>query len=222
MGQATKTAAAGWCLPVRLFHAALSGLFVFSWWSGKARVLDWHRACGLAILAVLLFRVLWGMAGSPPARFAAFVRGPRRAFAYVRSDLFSRMPSTFPSHNPLGGWSVVALLATLLTQCCLGMVAVDVDGVESGPLSRHVSFETGRMAARWHGMVFDVLLGLVALHIAAVLFYLFYKRTNLIWPMVFQRGTGPRSGPQAKLMARAAVLLGASAAMVYVLVTFGG
>ena len=80
-----------------------------------------------------------------------------------------------PGHNPLGALSVLALLGLLLAQIVLGLFAVDVDGIESGPLSTYVSFDTGRVAAEWHEAVFDVLLWLIGLHVAAVLFYLLYQ-----------------------------------------------
>jgi cytochrome b len=76
------------------------------------------------------------------------------------------------------------LLALLLTQVVLGLFAVDVDGIESGPLSIYVSFDAGRVAAKWHDTVFDVLLWLIALHVAAVLYYVFLKKQNLIGAML--------------------------------------
>ena len=89
-----------------------------------------------------------------------------------------------PGHNPLGALSVLVLLGLLLTQIVLGLFAVDVDGIESGPLSTYVSFDTGRVAAEWHEALFDVLLWLIGLHVAAVLFYLLYKKENLVGTML--------------------------------------
>jgi cytochrome b len=89
-----------------------------------------------------------------------------------------------PGHNPLGAMSVVALLALLATQIVLGLFAVDVDGIESGPLSLYVSFEGGRSAAHWHGILFNLLLGLIALHIAAILYYGLVKKQNLAAAML--------------------------------------
>jgi cytochrome b len=65
----------------------------------------------------------------------------------------------------------------------LGLFVTDIDGLESGPLSYLVSFETSRTLADVHEIVFNVLLGFIALHIAAVLFYLLVRRTNLIGAM---------------------------------------
>jgi cytochrome b len=78
----------------------------------------------------------------------------------------------------------------MLLQIVLGLFAVDVDGIESGPLSLYVSFDTGRACAEWHDVVFSVLQVLVLVHIVAVLYYLVVKRQNLIGTMV----SGARAG----------------------------
>jgi cytochrome b len=66
----------------------------------------------------------------------------------------------------------------------LGLFTVDVDGIESGPLSMYVSFDAGRLAASWHDKLFDVLLWLIGLHIAAVMYYVLFRKENLIGPML--------------------------------------
>jgi cytochrome b len=84
----------------------------------------------------------------------------------------------------MGGWSVVAMLAILGTQVVSGLFAVDIDGIESGPLSHLVDFDQGRLASAIHGLCFTVLQALVVLHVLAVIFYLAVRRRNLIGPMV--------------------------------------
>lgn len=182
-----------WDLPVRLFHWLLVALLGFSWWSGENHEMDWHRLSGYAILALLVFRLYWGFAGSRTARFTQFVRGPRAAFAYLRT-LGKRPYQAADGHNPVGGWSVVLMLATLVVMVTAGLFSVDVDGLESGPLADYVSFDTGRVAASVHHLVFNVLLALVALHVLAVLFYLIGLRHNLIAPMIHGRR---RAGAEA-------------------------
>lgn len=172
-----------WDLPVRLTHWALLALVLFSWWSGENGELGWHRYSGYAVLALLLFRLYWGFAGSSSARFRGFVRGPRAVAAYARS-LFARPAPASVGHNPMGGWSVLALLAVLLAQTGSGLFAVDTDGLESGPLSHWLPFSAGRAAAEFHEFCFDVLLALVGLHVAAILFYAVYRRENLVAAML--------------------------------------
>jgi cytochrome b len=79
---------------------------------------------------------------------------------------------------------VVILLALMALQVTLGLFAVDIDGLDSGPLSSFVNFDMGRRLARLHRTVFDILLVFASLHIAAVLFYLLFMRRNLISPMI--------------------------------------
>lgn len=179
-----------WDAPVRIVHWLLVVLVAFSWWSSEDH-LNWHRWSGYAILGLVLFRIYWGFAGGGAARFASFVKGPGAVLAYARG-LPQRAAAAVPGHNPLGGWSVIAILAVLAVQVTTGLFAVDVDAFEAGPLSDRVSFETGRAIAEVHELSFRALQALVVLHVAAVLFYLFYKRTNLIRPMV----TGWRTFPQ--------------------------
>ncbi|MES1262768.1 MAG: cytochrome b/b6 domain-containing protein, partial [Peristeroidobacter soli] len=134
-----------WDLPTRLTHwLFVIGLGV-SWWTAETGRLEWHRWSGYALLALVSFRLYWGFVGSSTARFRNFVRGPRAIAAYLRDG-----NGTSIGHNPLGALSVLALLGLLLAQIVLGLFAVDVDGIESGPLSLYVSFETGRACAEWH------------------------------------------------------------------------
>lgn len=179
-----------WDIYIRLFHWLLVGLLGFSWWSGERHEMEWHRLSGYAILFLLIFRLYWGFMGSGTARFVHFVRSPRTAFAYLR-NLRTRPYRATAGHNPVGGWSVLLMLVSLIAMVTAGLFAVDVDGLESGPLADYVSFDQGRMAADLHGLLFNLLLALVALHIVAILYYLLRLRHNLIGPMIHGRGTMP-------------------------------
>lgn len=193
-----------WDWPIRIFHWSLAAAVGFAWWTAETGRMQPHRWAGYAILALLVFRLFWGVAGGDTARFASFVRGPRTAIAYARG-LFDRTRPPSAGHNPLGGWSVIALLTTLSALVVLGLFAVDVDGIESGPLASWVSFDVGRAAAQAHAMVFNLLLGLVALHLVAVLFYLIVRRDNLVGPMLhgfrrLERDPGHRFASPARIM----------------------
>lgn len=175
-----------WDGPTRIVHWALVALIAFAWWSAEAGKMDWHRLAGYAVLALLAFRLIWGFAGSASARFSSFVRGPAATLAYART-LPSRVTADLPGHNPLGAWSVLAILAVLIAQVVSGLFAVDIDSIEAGPLSDRVSYDTGRLLARWHHWSFSVLEAMVVLHLAAVVFYLAYKRANLVRAMITGR-----------------------------------
>jgi len=167
-----------WDLPTRAVHWLLAALIPFSWWSAHSDHLPWHRLSGYAILGLLPFRLIWGVWGSPTARFSQFLRGP----SVVRDYLAGRARRVV-GHNPLGGWSVAAMLVVLVAQVTMGLFSVDEDNLEAGPLSRFVSFDTGRAIAHAHHIGFWVLLALIVLHLGAIAVYAL-RRRNLVWPMV--------------------------------------
>ena len=172
-----------WDVPTRIFHWAIIVLLGFSWWCAESDRMDWHYKSGLTLCALVLFRVTWGFTGSSTARFGEFVKGPRAVWRHVRAG--AAAPQTAPpGHNPLGGWSVLVLLGLLGLQIVTGLFAVDLDGLESGPLSYLVDFDRGRFAAQIHEVSFNVLLAVSAIHVAAILFYLAFKRRNLIGAIV--------------------------------------
>jgi cytochrome b len=172
-----------WDLPTRLFHWLTVLLIGFSWWSAEYDEMDWHFRSGLTVLILLAFRLIWGVVGSSTARFGNFVRAPAKVLAYLRRP---RNSVQAPGHNPLGGYSVIAMLATLCVQVGTGLFSVDVDGIESGPLSYRVSFDQGRAAAAVHHVSFTVLQVLVVLHLLAIVYYRVRGR-RLIVPMLTGR-----------------------------------
>lgn len=168
-----------WDAPTRLFHWALVGLFAFSWWSAENGEMEWHLLSGTAMLGLILFRLVWGVIGGSTARFSGILRSPVAALEYVRGKAPPRA-----GHNPLGGYSVIAMLLLLVTQVGTGLFAVDVDGIESGPLSPLVSFDQGRQASAIHELSFNLLLALIGLHILTIIFYRVARRRNLVIPMI--------------------------------------
>jgi cytochrome b len=174
-------------------------LVVFSWWTAETSRMEWHRWSGFTVFGLVIFRLYWGFAGSSTARFREFVRGPRMVASYLKGGW-----SAAPGHNPLGALSVVALLALLAAQVALGLFAVDVDGIESGPLSTYVSFEAGRTAAAWHESVFNGLMVFIALHVVAVGYYVCFRKQSLVSAMVHGKRAYPE--PQPSPMRPASVL----------------
>jgi cytochrome b len=195
-----------WDLPVRLVHWALVLLIAFSWWLAEYEEIEWHIRSGLAVLFLLLFRILWGFLGSSTARFRSFLAGPGKVVAYVRD------PSGWRGigHSPLGSLSVVALLSLMLLQVWFGLALSDEDGVVTGPLNRLVSFETAEWAHDVHELLFNVLQGLIALHVAAILFYR-WRGQRLVRAMVTGKSLDYPEGTEglvAAAPARLALCLG--------------
>jgi cytochrome b len=172
-----------WDAPIRIVHWSFVILLPALWWSWKSGDMTLHKQLGVVMLGLILFRLGWGIVGSETARFATFVKGPRDILAYLRQSTDAQ-DAVSVGHNPLGGWSVVAMLGLLGSQVALGLFAQDIDGLESGPLSYLVSYDTADAAREAHEALFNIILALVALHVAAVLFYLLVRCDNLIGPMV--------------------------------------
>jgi len=182
-----------WDLPVRLVHWLLVTLIAFSWWSVKNHHIDWHIWSGVAILTLLIFRLLWGFVGSSTARWASFVRGHRALLDYLRGRWRGI------GHTPLGALSVVAMFLAVAVQVGLGLIAEDEDGLYTGPLAGLVGIDTSDAARDIHESWFEfVILPLIALHLAAILFYRLRGR-KLTWPMVTGRGpTSPGTAPMRR------------------------
>lgn len=179
-----------WDLPVRLVHWGLVLLITFSWWSAENDAIEWHLWSGYGVLFLLLFRLLWGFLGSSTARFASFVRGPRAVANYLRDA----NGWTTVGHTPLGALSVVALLGLIALQVWFGLPLSDEDGLVSGPLNRFVSFETAEWSHDMHELLFNVLLGFIALHVAAILYYRVARGKRLVPAMLSGRSRDLRPG----------------------------
>jgi cytochrome b len=171
-----------WDLPTRLFHwllvSAVIGMFV----TGYLGALDWHMRLGCGVLALLLFRLVWGVLGGHWSRFASFYPSPRRLWNLLRAK-----PEEGPEplgHKPLGALSVWAMLLVLLAQVISGLMSDD-DIAYAGPWARHVSEAVSYWMTDYHAAIGQwLLVALALLHLGAVLFYLLRKKENLIGPML--------------------------------------
>lgn len=168
-----------WDLPTRLFHWGLVILVVASIVSGKigGNLIDWHGRFGLAILGLITFRIVWGLVGSTYARFVSFFPTPGRLRTYLRGDWKE------PGHNPLGALSVFALLGLLTLQIATGLPGND-DIAFRGPLFDLVGKALSDRMTGIHKLSINALFVLIALHIAAIMFYAHVKKDNLVKPMI--------------------------------------
>jgi cytochrome b len=172
-----------WDLPTRLFHwslfACVVALVATAKIGGNAMV--WHLRLGHAVLALLLFRLLWGCVGGHWSRFGSFLYHPRDVLAYLRGR---GRPAFSVGHSPIGALSVFAMLGVLALQVASGLSSDD-EIAFAGPLTRFISGDLVGLASSYHkGWGQWLVIGLVALHVAAVLFYLWGRRQNLIRPML--------------------------------------
>ncbi len=186
-----------WDLPTRLFHwllaAAVVGAIVSAKIGGNA--MQWHFRLGLFVLALLVFRIVWGLVGGRWSRFASFIYAPATVLAYLRGAPPREGQHLDVGHNPLGSFSVFGLLGILAVQVATGLVADD-EIASVGPLNRFVGGELAKTASSWHTEAGQwLILALVGLHVAAIVFYLVARKTNLVRPMVLGDKPLPAATP---------------------------
>jgi cytochrome b len=192
----TAQAVRVWDLPTRLFHWLLALTVIASVLTGQfgGNAMVWHLRLGLLVLALLAFRLIWGFTGGHWSRFSSFTYGPSSLVAQLRG--LSGPGGCYQiGHSPLGALSVWALLGLLAVQVATGLVADD-EVATNGPLNRFVSGAVAGAASAWHKHVGKpLLIVLMLLHLAAVLYYLWRGRRNLIAPMIHGDKTLPAGTP---------------------------
>ncbi|MEH6566844.1 MAG: cytochrome b/b6 domain-containing protein [Halopseudomonas sp.] len=155
-----------WDLPLRLFHWLLAlcvtGALVTVSLGGNWMV--WHERFGLAVLGLLTFRLVWGLVGGTYARFSNFFPTPSRVSCYLRGQWYEL------GHNPLGAFSVFAMLALFSFQALTGLITND-DVAFYGPLTRLVSSEVGALVSGWHRSTEELIYVVIGLHILAIVIY---------------------------------------------------
>ncbi len=177
-----------WDWPTRVFHWLLVLLIPALWWTADNDRIELHVTLGVVTAGLVLFRLMWGVIGSSTARFSNFLKGPRGIVRYLNGSAAHAL-----GHNPLGGWSVAAMLALLTAQVGLGLFSSDEDGLVMGPLSLWIGADSVEWVTELHGTMFWVLLATIALHVATIAFYAVVRRRNLVGPMLTGRGEAPEA-----------------------------
>lgn len=209
-----------WDLPTRLFHWLAALLVVAAYTTWRLNWMDWHARVGYALLALVLFRLLWGFFGSDTARFARFLASPRTAARHL-VHIFRREPDRQIGHNPAGGWMVLLLLALLMGETLTGLY-INNDIADEGPWTEAVPAPIANLIDALHTVFWDVLLAAVALHLLAIAVYWLAKRQNLVAPMITGRkilATDARAPAFAGPL-RAFIAFGVSIAAAAALVNF--
>ena len=199
-----------WDAPTRLFHWLTVVLVAAAYATWQLNWMDWHAWTGEALLALLLFRLLWGVFGSESIRFSRFLVSPAAAARYL-AHVFRREPDRYAGHNPAGGWMVLLLLGLLLGETLTGLYVAN-DVADEGPFTELTPASVANAITALHAILWDVLLAGVALHLLAILVYAVAKRHNLLLPMITGWKTLPASVPPPRIAppARAALLLACS------------
>lgn len=175
-----------WDIPTRVFHWALAGTVLTGLYLGEFRsftTIQLHFYFGYATGALLVFRLLWGVIGPRSVRLSALFPSPRALLGYART-LFKRRPSGVAGHNPIGALSVLAMIGALSVQVITGLGSEDDGLFSAGPLVEYLESSTVLTMTALHYYSSRVVMGLIALHLAAILFYRFWKRENLVTAMI--------------------------------------
>lgn len=190
-----KKEVAVWDIWVRLFHWTLVALIGFSWLSAElgGNWMIWHTQAGFITAGLIIFRVIWGVAGSWSARFSQFVRSPKQVMAYIKGE----DKSEHLSHNPLGALGVLAILLLVALQVLTGLFSNDDIFIE-GPLAHLISYDLSLEITEIHEAVFNLLLLVVATHILAVLYHQKIRKEPLIQSMLHGRKPSSLPVPQLK------------------------
>ena len=174
-----------WDIWIRAFHWILAACVCFMLFSGETGFLffDWHRKVGEFVLALLLFRLLWGFVGSSNARLLHLIVNPKRAFSHlyhlIRGDVQQER-----GHNAAGGWAILILLLLITFQAVSGLFIADEDELIEGAFYGALGYDMGERLLHLHHMNAQVLLILVGVHVLMVFVYLIRAGQNLITPMI--------------------------------------
>ncbi|WP_019953307.1 cytochrome b/b6 domain-containing protein [Yoonia vestfoldensis] len=193
-----------WDPLVRVFHWSLVAAFLVAWLSAE-ELSTVHEIAGYVVAGLVAFRLVWGFVGSRYARFAQFLKGPAATLSYV-GDMTQRRERRYLGHNPAGGVMILVLLVTLAGTALTGWLMAeparlamlpqmpqivapawadaDQDGAENGLGGEEALEEV-------HEVLANLMLFLIALHVASVVIASFRHHENLAQAMV----TGDKRAP---------------------------
>ncbi len=205
-----------WGIPIRAFHWVLFGLICVSYYTAKFGdfdSIDNHMLAGYGVIALILFRLMLGFFGKGHIRFTEFVKGPGSIIEYLRN------PQSTTGHNPLGALGIIALLLSVGVQAGTGLFTSDEIFVE-GPLYHLVSSETASLLSQIHGINQWVLLGLISLHIAAVLYHVLIRKEAIVGAMFHGKKEVSEGEPeQAHQFVLALISISVAGSLTWYLVT---
>ena len=174
-----------WDIPIRLFHwvlvALITSQFLIAWVFTEQ--IDLHVKLGYLTLALIVFRIFWGFIGTAHAQFKNFLVSPTSLVAYIKGLFNQTSQSKSAGHNPIGGYSTIAIIACILAQGFSGLFCDD-DVFTVGPLRHLVSDNATSIFNQIHALNGKILVGLLCTHVAAIFWHLLVKRENLIKPMI--------------------------------------
>jgi len=208
-----------WDIYIRLFHWLLVLGISYQWVSMEVLddAMENHALVGYGLLALLLWRIIWGFVGPASVRFSYFLPTPKTLICYLQA----KPRPIYASHNPLGSLAVFAFLSLIIIQVLSGLFMTD-DIFFSGPLLGWLDKDLENWIQGLHDIVFELLVVLIVVHIVAVLWHVFQTEPYLITAMV--DGKKPQTNlPSMNAMqihCRAIISLGVAVALVYICINY--
>jgi len=179
-----------WDVPTRVFHwlqaLAFWGAYLLAF---SERFRDYHDALGYILLGLLVFRLVWGFAGTRYARFSSFFFMPKEIIAYLIS-LAKGSSRHYLGHTPVGSVSIWLLMSLGMFICVTGVMSLQDDASD--------------LVVGLHGLATNVMLGVIALHLIGVVMSSILHRENLVRTML----TGYKSAVTEQGIQRAYPWLG--------------
>lgn len=170
-----------WDIPLRFFHWLLVAAFFVAYVS-EDDFLTLHIWAGYLIIALLIFRLVWGFIGNEYAQFKNFLCSPATSFDYFKALLAKKSPR-YIGHNPAGSAMVVLLLISILLTTFTGLCEYAADQ-NAGSLAAIISAEHEKLWKEVHEFFANFSVFLVFLHIAGVIFESILHKENLARAMV--------------------------------------
>ena len=184
-----------WDLPLRVFHWLLVLCVVTSVTSAKLGLTAIHERSGLAVMALILFRILWGFSGSQTARFSSFLKSPLCVWYSLRK-LMLKQTDDLSGHSALGGYATIVLLTTCMVMAVSGSFSTD-DILYEGPFA-HFAPDYVKLASSAHHMTENALFAVIILHLLALFAYFWRLKKNLVPAMI--TGSRPKAvGPSGAI-----------------------
>ncbi len=208
-----------WDAPTRLFHWAIVVLIALAYGSWRLGWMETHFLAGYAVLALLIFRMMWGLVGSETSRFRQFVSGPLAGLRDLARWRCESGPDNQVGYSAANGWLVLVLLLLLAAQTATGLFVRDTM-MHQGPFAAAVSRDTSDRLTAWHGWLWDALLAAIAVHLLTIVALAAFRRRDLVRPMITGRKRLPgRTRPPrmaSSLLALAILMLAVVLAWVVV------
>ena len=195
-----------WDLPTRLFHWTLASSFALAWLTSEGdRWRSIHVFLGYLILGLVVFRLIWGFAGSHFSRFARFWFGPKEALDYLKQVMTGHAPRHI-GHNPTGSVAIYILLAMAVVVGLSGIVTLGGDE-QQGLAAGWFTFAQVQIIKKVHDLGATLMLLVVFGHITGVVVESVLHKENLARSMVTGFKQAAAGTPVAQQRTAIAVLL---------------